>query len=195
MAHARSLTAALIGAGLVFGVAAAAGPGQAAVSVIGGGAAQACSEAAFKGRSDWRAEEACTSALDSEPMSAHDQAGTYVNRGVLRLRAGSYVGAAADFNSAERLNPKMGEIHVNRGVLYMAQERFEDAVSEINRGLELGVEEPAKAYYNRALAYEGLNNASAAYEDYLKAQALAPNWEAPARMLARFQVRTREIGG
>jgi tetratricopeptide (TPR) repeat protein len=194
MAYARRMTAALIGAGALIGFSAIAGTGHAAVAVIGGGAAQECSEAAFKGKSDWRAEKTCTAALDSEALSLRDQAGTYVNRGVLRLRAGSYAGAEADFNAAERLSPTMGETHVNRGVLYMAEERFTDAVAEINRGLELGVEEPAKAYYNRALAYEGLNNAPAAYEDYKKAQALAPNWAAPARMLARFQVRTREVG-
>ena len=190
MAYLRSLTAVLVGAGAL----AVAGTGQASVAVIGGGAAQACSEAAFKGRPDWRAEEVCTAAIESEPLSAKDQAGTYVNRGVLRLRAGSYARAGSDFDAAERLAPKLGEVHVNRGVLYMAQERYDEAVAEINRGLELGVEEPAKAYYNRGLAYEGLNNAAAAYEDYRKAQALAPNWDAPTRMLARFQVRTREVG-
>ena len=158
MAYMRSLTAALIGAGAL----ALAGSGHAAVAVIGGGAAQACSEAAFKGKSDWRAEETCTTAIETESLSAKDQAGTYVNRGVLRLRAGSYARAGSDFDAAERLNPKLGEVHVNRGVLFMAQERFDEAVAEINRGLELGVEEPAKAYYNRALAYEGLNNAAAA---------------------------------
>lgn len=194
MAYVRGVMAALAGVGAGVIALALAGPGHAAVAVVGGGAAQACSEAAFKGRPDWRAEEVCTNAIDNEPMSAKDQAGTYVNRGVLRLRAGAYGKAEADFDAAERINPKLGEVHVNRGVLYMAEERFSDAVVEINRGLELGVEEPAKAYYNRALAYEGLNDAAAAYEDYRKAQALAPNWSAPTRMLARFQVRTREVG-
>ncbi len=190
MACVRSLTAVLAGVAAL----AVATTGHAAVAVVGGGAAQACSEAAFKGRADWRSEQVCTDAIDQEPMSARDEAGTYVNRGVLRLRAGAYARAGQDFDEAERMQPKMGETHVNRGVLFMAQARYSDAVSEINRGLELGVENPAKAYYNRGLAYEGLNDANAAYEDYRKAQALAPGWDAPGRMLARFSVRSRETG-
>ena len=68
---------------------------------------------------------------------------------------------------------------------------FENGLSDINRGLELGVEEPAKAYYNRALAYEGLDNMKAAYLDYQQARAIKPNWELPQKELLRFTVIRR----
>ncbi|MDB5430200.1 MAG: hypothetical protein JWP35_1316 [Caulobacter sp.] len=190
MGYVRGLTAALIGTAAL----AVAGGAHASVAIVGGGSAEACSKAAFKGKSDWRAEDTCTQALDSESMSRRDKAGTYVNRGILRLRAGSYGAAASDFDAAQRLEPELGEVHVNRGVLYMAQARYADAVSEINIGLEMGVENPAKAYYSRGMAYEGLNDANSAYDDYRKAQALAPDWDAPQRMLARFSVRSRDVG-
>jgi len=38
------------------------------------------------GKSEARFERPCTEALDTEQLSPRDKAGTYVNRGVLRLR-------------------------------------------------------------------------------------------------------------
>lgn len=190
MAYLRNIS--LVAAGVL--ALTAAGSAQGAVAIVGGGAAEACSKAAFKGKADWRAEEVCTNALDNEPLTLRDQAGTHVNRGVLRLRAGSYDSAASDFDAAVRLQPELGEAYVNRGVLLMAEERYADALAQIDKGIEYGVEEPAKAYYNRALAYEGLDDARNAYENYRKAQELAPEWAAPAKMLTRFSVRTRAGG-
>ena len=73
--------------------------------------------------------------------------------------------ATRDFNVAVRTRGDLGEAYVNRGAAYIGQGRFADSLVEINRGIELGVEEPAKAYYNRALAYEGLEDAKSAYFD------------------------------
>ncbi|MDP1617365.1 tetratricopeptide repeat protein [Phenylobacterium sp.] len=168
-----------------------AGPGLAAVTIIGGGMAEACSRAAVKGESDARYEEFCDIALETEFLNARDRAGTYVNRGVMRLRRTDYVDAVKDFDMAVKMKPDLGEGYVNRGAAFIGQARYADSIVEINRGLELGVEEPAKAYYNRALAYEGLEDAKSAYFDYQKAVELAPAWTAPAEQLARFTVTTR----
>lgn len=166
----------------------AAGSAQAAVTVIGGGMAQACSEAAVGGESDIKFQRLCTEALDSEFLSARDRAGTLVNRGVLKLRRGTYPEATQDFNQAVKLQPGMGEAYVNRGAASIGQKRYADSLPDINRGLELGVQEPAKAYYNRALAYEGLEDAKSAYFDYQKALEMQPDWEAPREQLTRFSV-------
>ena len=58
-------------------------------------------------------------------------------------------------------------------------------------GIELGVDEPQKAYFNRALAYEGLDNLKAAYFDFRKAQELAPEWDQPGKELSRYTVERR----
>ena len=177
---------------LVVGVAvtalAVAGAARGAVTVIGGGLAEACSQAAMAGEDDPRFQELCTLALDTELMNARDRAGTFVNRGVLKLRRAAYVEATRDFDRAVRLHPDLGEGYVNRGAAYIGQARFTESLTEINRGIELGVEEPHKAYYNRALAHEGLEDAKSAYMDYQQALALAPGWEAPRKELLRFTV-------
>lgn len=172
-------------------LACAAGSAQAAVTVIGGGLAQACSRAAIGGESDVKFQQLCTEALDTEFLNARDRAGTLINRGVLKLRRGAYPEATRDFDQAVRLKSDMGEAYVNRGAASIGQRRYAESLPDINRGLELGVQEPAKAYYNRALAYEGLDDAKSAYFDYQKALEMQPEWAAPREQLTRFSVSRR----
>jgi tetratricopeptide (TPR) repeat protein len=170
---------------------AVAGSAQGAVTVIGGGLAQACSRAAISGESDPKFQELCTMALETEVLNARDRAGTYVNRGVLKLRSADYPNATRDFDLALRIKPEMGEAYVNRGAASIGLKRYAESLPDINKGLELGVEEPAKAYYNRALAYEGLEDAKSAYFDYQKAAEINPEWGAPREQLTRFTVSRR----
>ena len=48
---------------------------------------------------------------------------------------------------------------------------------------------PEIAYYGRGLAHEDVGNVKAAYDDLQRAVALKPKWDAPAKDLARYQVR------
>lgn len=162
-----------------------------AITVLGGGLAQGCAEAAIRGEDDPRFQDTCTLALETELLVPRDRAGTFVNRGVLKLRRAAYADAARDFDSALGLLPDLGEAYVNRGAAWIGRKRYAEGLSDINRSLELGVSEPEKAYYNRALAYEGLDDPKAAYFDYQKALEIAPEWEAPREQLTRFTVSRR----
>lgn len=175
------------GAGLL----AFASSAQAAVTVLGGGMAKQCSEAALAGESALKFEEVCTLALETELLGLRDRAGTYVNRGVLKLRRKEFKSAEFDFNRAIETKPDLGEAYVNRGAAYVGAKRHAEGLADINKALELGVDEPEKAYFNRALAYEGLDDLKAAYFDYQEAVQLKPDWEAPKRELARFTVERR----
>jgi len=178
---------ALIGAVLAFASAAGA-----AVTVIGGGFAEACANAAITGKSERRFEALCTQALSDEMMNSRDRAGTYVNRGVMKLRRLDYDAAVVDFDKAVRIKPDLGEIYVNRGAAQIGLRRYADGMVDLNKGIALGIDEPAKAYYNRALAYEGLDDLKAAYFDYRKALELNPDWNAPKEQLVRFKVTRKE---
>ena len=182
---------------VIFGAAAVAAllvgaEARASVTVIGGGMAEACSRAALSGKAQPRLEEMCTDALDKEMLNSRDRAGTLVNRGVLRMRRMDWTGAIKDFNDAAKIKPDMGEAYVNRGAVAIGQHRYADSLPDLNKGLQLGVEEPAKVYFNRALAYEGLDDAKSAYFDYQKAVELSPDWEAPKNELVRFHVQRKE---
>jgi tetratricopeptide (TPR) repeat protein len=165
---------------------------RAAVTVIGGGLAEACSRAALSGKSDARFEEPCTESLDKEMLSSRDRAGTLVNRGVLKMRRMNWAGATKDFDEAVHIKPDLGEAYVNRGAVAIGQHRYAESLPDLNKGLLLGVEEPAKVYYNRALAYEGLDDEKSAYFDYQKAVELSPDWAAPKNELVRFHVQRKE---
>lgn len=167
------------------------GAAQAATTVIGTGLAAECSNAAQRGRSDRTSVQVCDEALADEVMTVRDRAKTLINRGVMKMRRGEYDDALVDLNSSTALQDDIGEAYINRGAILIALRRYREGLDQINKGLELGIEEPAKAYYNRALAYEGLEDARAAYLDYQQAVTLEPDWALPQQQLLRFTVTRR----
>jgi tetratricopeptide (TPR) repeat protein len=182
----------LIASAAAAAVLAGAGSAQGAVTVIGGGQAEACSKAALAGESDLHFQKMCSDALETESLNARDRAGTYVNRGVMKLRQKAWAPATGDFDTAARIEPNLGETYVNRGAAAIAEHRYSDGLADLNKALDLGVTEPQKAYYNRAIAHEGLDDMKSAYFDYLKAIELSPDWAAPKEQLVRFRVSRRD---
>ena len=161
------------------------------MSVFGGGLAQDCSNAAMSEKSDEHAISTCTIALETEFLSPQDRGGTLINRGVLRLRHGEIAAAHADLDAGIVLLPGAGEGWVNRGAVFVAERRYKQGIDDIDRGLALGLKEPEKAYFNRALAYEGLDDEKSAYLDYQQALVLKPHWGLPEKELLRFSVTRR----
>ena len=179
---------------IVMGICAAlavASPVGAAVTVLGGGQAAACFEAAKGGRSDDGAIATCDVALDTEALAPPDRGGTYINRGVMKLRRGLFEAAHVDFDAGIALIPKVGEGWINRGAMFVGEHKYRDGLGDLDKGLTLGVKEPEKAYFNRALAYEGLDDEKAAYLDFQQAVTLKPSWAAPRQELRRFTVTNR----
>lgn len=164
-------------------------PATAASTIFGRGPGQTCYEAALAGRVDAHALADCDTALNgAAQLDQRDYAATLVNRGVIRLKRREAAPALSDFDRAISMRPRLGEAHVNRGAALILSGDFTGAVAAIDRGIELGAEDPHEAYYNRAIAWEKLDNLQAAYADYRKAQALAPDWPLPTQELARFTV-------
>ncbi len=162
-----------------------------AVSIIGGGMAQACAKAAFAGQSDAAAINECDMAIEIEDLDAHDRAGAYIDRGVMELRRDQFEIARADFDRAIALAPAVGEAWVNRGAAMVGEKRYEDGLADIDKAIALGVKEPEKAWFDRALAHEGLDDEQDAYFDYQKALSLKPGWDLPEHELRRFTVSRR----
>ena len=162
---------------------------RAAVTVFGGDHAQACYQAAKNGLAGQSYLDECNQAIGFELLPTKDLAGTYVNRGAIYMTMHAWAEAEADFNHALELHPNFGEALVNLGAAQIGQHRNQEGVDTITRGLTLGSMEPEKAYFNRAIGYEGLGDDKHAYYDYLKASELAPNWAPPRQELVRFTVR------
>ena len=190
----RGLTTA-VAAGLGFVSLLWAGYALANTTVIGGGLAEDCSRSAKAVSTNQpvaaEAIHLCTLALETEVMDAHDLASTYVNRGVLHLAVAEYDNALKDFDSAIGIEPQLGEAFVNRGAALIGQGHDAAGIAEIDRGLAFKPGEPEKAYFNRALAEERLNDLKGAYYDYKRAAELKPGWVMAQSELARFTVVVR----
>jgi tetratricopeptide (TPR) repeat protein len=165
-----------------------AGSAGAAVTVLGDTSAQECSEAAFHDKADDASMGACNLALSGELLGRRDRAGTFINRGVMWMIRKDYQAARGDFERAIAIDPDLGEAWVNRGAINILDKRYQDGISDIDKGLQLGTEEPAKAYYNRGVAYEGIDDEKSAYLDYEQALTLEPGWDLPKQELLRFTV-------
>src|SRR5690348_9021058 len=86
-----------------------------AVTVQGAGLAEQCSQAARDGSTAAADEQICTRSIAEELLPARDRAGTYVNRGVIRLRNKAYDLAIADFDTAIQYQSELAEAYADRG--------------------------------------------------------------------------------
>lgn len=186
----RMLSALCIGAATcVFSL----GTVQAAVTVIGPGPANLCYEAADSGRTTPEGMMFCNEALQGI-LSTTDRAATLINRGVLELNVLKINAAQDDFNAGITLDPTLAEGYVDRGATLIAQKHYADAIKDINKGIALGAKQLHIAYFDRAIADEGLGNLQAAYDDYRQALALSPNFTLASDELKRFKVIEKPSG-
>jgi tetratricopeptide (TPR) repeat protein len=183
-------------AGLMVAPLALAPKAMAQVTVFSGADSQAtaCSLAARHGNATPETLHVCNLALEHEALFGRDLAGTYVNRGVLYLRMEAWDRARADFEEALAIYPTMGEALVNRGAVRIHDRHLKEGVADIDLGLTYNPQQPERAYYNRALAKERLDDVKGAYFDFLKASELAPNWTPPQEELKRYTVARRNAG-
>ncbi|HTP77248.1 MAG TPA: hypothetical protein VMJ73_09735 [Rhizomicrobium sp.] len=179
-------------AGAVVTVASIAGA-QAAVTVIGSGAAQLCFQAADEGQSSIEYLQYCNEAL-AGALSKDDRAATYINRGVLELLEMKVNAAQDDFNAGLALNDGLGEGYVDRGATLIAQKKYSEAIADINKGISLGSKQPQLAYFDRAMANEALGNLRAAYDDYRQSLVIAPDFTRASDELKRFKVVEKPSG-
>jgi len=150
--------------------------------------AQACEEASKFGDFNGTGIDECTLAISSVLLSDHDHAAAYVDRGAIHMQHKQYAPAQTDFEAAIKLDPTLANAYVDHGGALIALKHYTDGIAEIDRGLALGPEQPEKAYFNRGIADERLNDMKSAYADYLKASQLKPDWVAPKSELARFKL-------
>lgn len=180
--------AAFVGATLV------SAPAEAAIKVIGSGDGRLCYEYAMAGHASERGLEYCDSALTAETLTPDDRAATYVNRGILQMHAKQHALALESYEAAIKVNPRLAEAYVNKGVALVNLGRDAEAVAAISRALELNIGQPEIAYYTRGVANEMLGNTRAAYYDYRQAAALKPEWKEPQAQLQRFAVVPKTRG-
>ena len=163
---------------------------QGAVTVVGGGLAQACYEAVEYGEGPIaKALELCTRALELESMKRRDRAATYTNRGILFMRQGNNTRAMWDYQRGLDLMPALQETKVNLGAALYNLQRYPEAMTALNEGIGTSdIEAKAVAHYNRGLTHEKLGDIQSAYEDFREALILKPDFDLAATQMQRFTV-------
>jgi len=193
MLRGRTLTvfgvASLLSASLLCGAA------HAAVTVLGNGLARTCYEAAEFNGSPSDGIAACSQALDQMALPVRDRAATLVNRGILYSRLNEPQMALADYDKGISMEANLGEAYVDRGAALIVMGRYDEAVSEINKGIGMGANRPEVAYYDLGLAEEALGNIRAAYEAYKKSTEIDPSFALASSQLSRFKVVRHHADG
>jgi tetratricopeptide (TPR) repeat protein len=138
-------------------------PANALVMVIGNQLAHDCYEMAKAGTDPVNGIATCSSALENEALSAHDRAGTYVNRGAIKMAINRVDDAMNDYNTGITIMPGLADAYVDRAGAYIMQRKFDLAMTDVNHGIE-------------------------AYYDYQKTLELEPKFAPAAEHLKDFVV-------
>ena len=181
----------MIGRGAVCGCAALlllSAPAHALVAIVGAGMAHDCFIAAKAGIDLRGGIAICNMALAEEPLDARSRAGTFVNRGVMKVALGHVDDAMTDYNSALTLYPDLGDGYVDRGAALITLKRYEQAIVDINKGIALGQTYEQIGYYNRGVAEFFLGKIPESYHDFKKALEIAPDFTLASDQLKNFVV-------
>jgi tetratricopeptide (TPR) repeat protein len=139
-------TRTLLGCLIVAGASCVALQANAYVQVVGNGKAHDCFIAAKSGVNPDAGITLCTEALNEEYLSAHDRAGTLINRGVMESARGRINDAMADYESSITVDPTLGDAYVNRGAALISMKRYSEALADFNKGISLGMSYPHLGY-------------------------------------------------
>jgi tetratricopeptide (TPR) repeat protein len=170
-------------------------PANALVLVIGNQLAHDCYEIAKAGNDPVLGITTCSSALENEALSPHDRAGTYVNRGAIKISLGRVDDAMNDYNTGLTIMPNLADAYVDRAGAYIMQKKYPEAMADVNHGIDLGPTYLFAGYYNRAVAEQLSGDITKAYYDYQKTLQLEPKFAPAAERLKDFVVTKVPAGG
>jgi tetratricopeptide (TPR) repeat protein len=168
----------LLATGLTF----TAGPGQAAVTVLGGGPGNQCYMAARFNLDPETGISFCNEALLA-PLSRLDRAGTHVNRGVMEAGLGQEDKALEDFNRAVAENPGLGDGYLNRGAMLVNRKLYAEARIDIMRGIALRPSMPEVGYYDLGVLEQALGHFEDARYNFQRALLVAPYFQPAVQAL------------
>jgi tetratricopeptide (TPR) repeat protein len=107
------------------------------------------------------------------PQGPALQPATIFRQGVQAMHDGQLALAEQDFKTVIALDPRSGAAHVNLGVAYMREKRWDDALMELRAAQSLSPHEPGIPL-NIGLAHYRKNDFAAAIEPFSASLLLAP---------------------
>jgi tetratricopeptide (TPR) repeat protein len=107
------------------------------------------------------------------PQGPALQPATIFRQGVQAMHDGQLPAAEEDFRTVITLDPRSGAAHVNLGVVYMREKRWDDALVELRKAQSFSPHEPGIPL-NIGLAHYRKNDFAAAIEPFSASLQLAP---------------------
>ena len=167
-------------------------PAFAQIIVSGGGKASACYQKTKHNDPGRKSTiQLCEEALSEEPLIGKNRAATHINTAILYMRSEAYAEAQSHFNEAISLKPELPEAYISLAANHIYQGDYAAAIDAVTIGIDLGTEKMPEALYNRAIAYDRLEQYSLAYKDLKQALVLKPDWEDAIKALSRYDVVTK----
>jgi len=168
---------------------------SAQVTVFGSGAAKDCylqTKTGDPGRIS--TIQLCESALDEISLSQKNRVATYVNIGILNMRAGRYKKANSWYERALNADIGISETYINYAASLIYMGAHEKAIKYVSKAIELGTDKMPEALYNRAIAYDYTQNYRLAYKDLKRALELKPDWPPAIKAINNYSVQTKPKG-
>jgi tetratricopeptide (TPR) repeat protein len=134
----------------------------------------------------WFLHSTPLSALDSQvnvgQASAAANPAALFRQGKEAMQAGQLAAAEEDFRKVIALDPKSGAAHINLGVVYMRDRRWDEALAELHKAEVLSPQEPG-IQLNIGLAYYRKNDFSSAIASFTEAMHAMPDSVQPRYLL------------
>ncbi len=141
---------------------------------------QACFDTAGRAQraelSNWADAEPCNQALELKELSVREMLAVYINRALVMAALGDIEQALTDFESASNLSPQTASIFVHRGDLYLTLQRYQLAIQDYSKALQLSAANPEHILLNRGTAQARLANNREAEADFQQALDIRPGW-------------------
>jgi tetratricopeptide (TPR) repeat protein len=163
-------------------------PARALVMVLGSRLGHDCFLMAKAGNDPVRGIATCDQALAEEALDPAQRAGTFINRGTMKVALGRIDDAMRDYDEGVTIQPGLGDGYVDRGAALIRLKRYDEAMTDINKGIALGLSYEHVGYFNRGVAEFYLGRIKESYLDYKKALEIAPDFQPAADQLKNFTV-------
>ena len=90
---------------------------------------------------------------ESEPEIDYEKSNRYHNIGIAHGLRGELDEAIANYTKAIAFNPENATAYLNRGTIYLSQSKWDLALRDHNRAIEIDPKISGRAYFNRAGIY------------------------------------------
>lgn len=170
-------------------------PAQAQMIISGSGAPYDCYMKTKTGDPGKRTTiRECEEALIGTQLSKKNEIALKTNIGILNMRAGHYDKARDWYDDALAMAPKEPLIFVNYSACEIFMGNYSKAVELASTAIELGTDKEVEALYNRAIAYDRMDQFTPAYRDLKRALELRPDWTPAVKAISNYQVKSAPKG-